>query len=175
MGNAILANFRWSYSETRAVALLLLISQSPPFGCLCRSWLGSGRSPWSCLSSGPRMDFLSQVRSSQLSLSESLFLIFSGEEMAHKIATGLKVPGLATVSSIIFQVCLLHSYWPWLLQPAGALLLVVGLVMLALSLIWGVWARSVSCWFFKWLKLCHWWSLTIFRLHPYHVVLIGCI
>jgi len=46
------------------------------------------------------------------------------EEMAHKIATGLKVPGLAT--------------------PAGALLLVVGLVMLALSLIWGVWARRAG-------------------------------
>merc|ERR1712130_790431 len=41
------------------------------------------------------------------------------EEMAHKIATGLKVPGLVT--------------------PAGALLLVVGLVMLALSLIWCGW------------------------------------
>ena len=52
--------------------------------------------PWSCLSSGHRMDSLSQVGNSQLMIS---FPIFPGEEMAHKIATGLKVPGLATVSN----------------------------------------------------------------------------
>jgi len=46
------------------------------------------------------------------------------EEMAHKIATGLKVPGLAT--------------------PAGAFFLVLGLIMLASTLAWSTWARRAG-------------------------------
>ena len=57
--------------------------------------------------------------------------------MAHKIATGLKVPALATVSYNPTQ------HQSQLFQPAGALLLVLGLIMLASCLIWGAWARLV--------------------------------
>ena len=66
--------------------------------------------------------------------------------MAHKIATGLKVPALATVSYIY---CDEHpkstttQHQSQLFQPAGALLLVLGLIMLASCLIWGAWARLV--------------------------------
>ena len=48
------------------------------------------------------MDFLSQVGVSQLSGS-FLLLQFPGKEMADQIATGLKVPGLATVSTIVLE------------------------------------------------------------------------
>ena len=88
-------------------------------------------------------------------LSESLHLNwrFSGEEMAHKIATGLKVPGLATVSyeTCIFwilvcaQVGSTDNYCSgsqsWQFQPAGAFFLVLGLIMLASTLAWSTWAR----------------------------------
>ena len=71
--------------------------------------------------------------------------------MAHKIATGLKVPALATVSNIYCDDCVSAAHpkstttqhQSQLFQPAGALLLVLGLIMLASCLIWGAWARLV--------------------------------
>ena len=138
--------------------------------------LGSGMNCWSYPSSGPRMDFQSQVGISQLSGSFS-FLFFWGEEMAYQIATGLKVPGLATVSSIFLEWGGVCHQWHWSLQPAGALLLVVGLIMLTSSLIWGAWARLEPCpyaWLNFPLMLSDNEKLIAFRIHPYELVLIGC-
>jgi hypothetical protein len=56
------------------------------------------------------------------------------EEMAHKIGLGLRVPGMALVGAA--ALCSKSS-----LQGGGALVLCLGLAMLASGLLWGLWAR----------------------------------